>query len=271
MSHVAGEPREAFVTHADASYLRLSEILVRGLAHFSTRPVVVYGVGTDVDYDAPNLIRRRLDDRPGEIYCAKFRILAECGLERGVYLDADHVPNRGIDSLFEACGQAADYPLVPRHPQDLGKDQRQLMDKFGVARQTMPFVHTCCMAFSSGCAPFFAECYRASQEVVRRPRGVELLSDEPLLNVMLWRRGATRQLDCCNILWEFAGGYLDGSYASDPNFVWHYGGHPYRFHTFHYCKDPAAAARLLDALARHGGAGGNGGRGGDSGEGGEGG
>jgi hypothetical protein len=257
-----GEPREAFVTHADASYLRLSEILVRGLAHFSTRPVVVYGVGTDVDYDAPNLIRRRLDDRPGEIYCSKFRILAECGLERGVYLDADHVPNRGIDSLFEACRQAADYPLVPRHPQDLGRDQRQLMDQLGVTRQTMPFVHTCCMAFSRGCAPFFAECYRAGQEAVRRSRGGELLSDEPLLNVMLWRRGATRQLDCCNILWEFAGEYLDGSYASDPNFAWHYGGHPYCFHTFHYCKDPVVAARLLDDLVRRAGQGGDGGQGG---------
>jgi len=34
---------EAFVTHTDRRFLRLSEILVRGLAHFSSRPVVVFG------------------------------------------------------------------------------------------------------------------------------------------------------------------------------------------------------------------------------------
>jgi hypothetical protein len=240
--------REAFITHAGASYLRLSEVLVRGLAHFSSRPVVVYGVGTEVDYAAPNLIKRTLDERPGEIYSVKFRILAECGVERGVYLDADQVPNRGIDELFAAAGRAEDHPLAPRHPQELGHLQCELMAELGVARQTMPFVHSCCLAFSGRCADFFTECHRVSEEASRRhPAGAPVL-DEPLLNVMLWRRGATRQLDCCNIAFRFAGLYLDGSYAADPDFLRHYAGHPFRFHTFHYCKDPAAAARLLAAL-----------------------
>jgi hypothetical protein len=247
-------PREAFVTYADASYLRLSEVLVRGLAHFSTRPVVVYGVGTEIDYDSPNLVKRSLGECAGEILVAKQRILAECGLERGVYLDADQVPNHGIDRLFAACRRAGDYPLAPRHPQELGHLRRALMAELGVARQTMPYVHACCMAFSRGCGPFFAECYRVSQELARRSAGGGPLRDEAILNVMLWRRGATRQLPSCNIARRFASLYLDGSYASDPDFLRHYGGHPFQFLSFHYGKDPAAAAGLLEALVvRNGG------------------
>ncbi len=254
--------REAFVTYANASYLRLSEVLVRGLAHFSTRPVVVYGVGTEIDYDAPNLIKREIGDRSGEILIAKQRILAECGLERGVYLDADQVPNRGIDRLFAACGRARDYPLAPRHPQELGPLRRELMAELGVARQTMPYVHACCMAFSGGCAAFFAECYQVSQELARRSGGGGPQRDEAIFNVMLWRRGATRQLPSCNIARRFAPLYLDGSYAADADFAEHYGGHAYRFLSFHYGKDPAAAARLLEALVALHGDGGGGGAGG---------
>jgi hypothetical protein len=247
-------PREAFVTYANASYLRLSEVLVRGLARFSTRPVVVYGVGTEIDFDSPNLIKRSISDREGEIMVAKLRILAECGLERGVYLDADQVPNRGIDRLFAACRRARDYPLVPRHPQELVHMRRALMAELGVARQTMPYVHACCIAFSRGCAPFFAECYEVGRALARRSAGDRPLGDEAILNVMLWRRGATRQLPSCNIARRFAPLYLDGSYASDPDFLQHYGGHPFQFLSFHYGKDPTAAARLLEALVvRHGG------------------
>src|SRR5947199_9916877 len=80
---------EAFVTHTDRRFLRLSEVLVRGLAHFSSRPVVVFGVDVDVDYDAPNLIRRRIESDGEHIAYLKLRAILDSEVEHGVYLNPD--------------------------------------------------------------------------------------------------------------------------------------------------------------------------------------
>lgn len=242
-------PEEAFVTFADARFLPLCEVLVRGLARFSSRPVMVFGIDTDVGFDAPNLIKRRIDSGGRFVYYLKLRVLLECGLGRGVFLDADNVPNRGIDRLFDACGEAGEHPLLPRHPSDLGAHlHRELMAELGVERKSMPYVHSCCLAFSRRNRPFLEECYRIAQDLERRGT-VPLAYDESIVNVLLWRAGATRQLESCNIHHGFCEGYLDGSFRDDPEFQRRYGSHPYRFDSFHYCKDPARAEWMLESLS----------------------
>lgn len=250
-------PVEAFVTHADARYLPITEVLVRGLERFSSRPVLVFGVNAEVEYDAPNLIKRTIRCSPAELYSAKFRAILESGVERGVYLDADNVPNRGIDDLFAACGEVGDYPLVPRHPQELGPSVEELRAELGVARQTMPFVQSCCLVFSRRCLPFFADCEKVVRDLVGRDLvgrdlagrspGAPVL-DEPIVNVLLWQRNADRQLPSCNIPKRYYPRYLDGTLESDADFLSSYGGRPYRFHTFHFCKDPVRSRRMLDEL-----------------------
>lgn len=243
--------QEAFISHADAKYMRLSEVLVRGLAHFSTRPVVVYGINTDVDYDAPNVIKRRIDCQDSQLYTIKFRILLDSGIEHGVYLDADNVPNRDVDRLFAACGQVGTYPLVPRHPSELGHLEGELMAELGVRKQSMPFVHSCCIAFSHACKPFLQECDRVSQDLVRRVPD-KIGGDEPVMNVLLWKINATRYLDSCNIHWRFFDSYIDNSSSRNAEFLHCYGGYPFCFYTFHYCKDPEQARHMLQGLmARH--------------------
>jgi len=243
-------PEECFVTHADARYLPLTEILVRGLARFSSRPVMVFGVNAEVGYDAPNLIKRTIRCSPAELYSAKFRAILESGVERGVYLDADNVPNRGVDDLFAVCGEVGDYPLVPRHPQELGYLVKELRTDLGVERQTMPFVQSCCLVFSRRCLPFLADCERISRDLAGQSgqySGAPVL-DEPIVNVLLWQRNADRQLPSCNIPKRYYPLYLDGTYGSDAEFLSCYGGHPFRFHTFHFCKDPEGSRHMLDEL-----------------------
>lgn len=240
-------PAECFITHGDERYLPCTEILVRGLERFSSRPVMVFGVNAEVGYEAPNLIKRTIRCSPAELYSAKFRVILESGVERGVYLDADNVPNRGVDDLFAACAEAGDHPLVPRHPQELGPLVEELRKDLGVARQTMPYVQSCCLVFSRRCLPFFADCERIARDLAGRSPGAPVL-DEPIVNVLLWQRNAGRQLPSCNIPKRYYQRYLDGTLESDAEFLSCYGGRPYRFHTFHFCKDPVKSQRMLDEL-----------------------
>ncbi|HWM93315.1 MAG TPA: hypothetical protein VN493_21310 [Thermoanaerobaculia bacterium] len=239
--------KECFVTHGDARYLPLTEVLVRGLAHFSSRPVMVFGVNAEVGYDAPNLIKRTIHLSATELYSAKFRVILESGIESGVYLDADNVPNRGVDDLFAACSEVADYPLLPRHPQELGHLVEELKTELGVERQTMPYAQSCCFVFSRRCQAFLEDCQRISGDLASRSPGAPVL-DEPVANVLLWRRNAVRQLPSCNIPKRYYPLYQDGTYESDADFQSCYGGHPFRFHTFHFCKDPERSRHMLAEL-----------------------
>ena len=243
--------QEAFVTHTDARFLPLSEILVRGLARFSRRPVVVFGVDVDIPYDAPNLIKRRIESQGEHIAYLKFRAILDSGVERGIYLDADNVPNRGVDALFSApeeLGGVGGYPLLPRHPRDLGDEVNGgFMARLGVRAKSMPYVHSCALAFAPSCRPFLEECREVGRDCDRRGEHPPVV-DETIVNVLLWQHGATRHLPSCNIPHRFFERYLDGTYVGDPEFESRYRGHPYHFHTFHYCKDPARARAMLDRL-----------------------
>lgn len=240
-------PEELFLTYADAAYLPLTEVLVRGLAHFSRRRVMVFGVNADVPYDSRNLIKRRIDCSRHEIYTLMFRILLESEIERGVYLDADNVPNRGIDELFAAARQVEEHPLVPRHPTDLVPHYRGLMERLGVRTPTLPYVQTCSMAFATSSAPFFRDCLDTAEELAGTWPAQQGL-DEPIVNIMLWKKGARRHLDCCNIYHRLYETYLDGTYATTELFRRELKGLPHKFLTFHYCKDLKRARRLLAGL-----------------------
>jgi hypothetical protein len=239
---------EAWVTHTDRRFLRLSEVLVRGLARVSSRPIVVFTVDTDLDYDSPNLIARRIESGGEPIPYLKLRAILESEVEHGVYLDADNVPNRGVDALFAAPPEVGAYPLLPRHPRDLGDEVNGgLMAKLGVTAKSMPYVHSCTVAFSPACREFLLECQAISRDCEGRGEPPPVV-DETVFNVLLWKHGATRALPACNIPYRFFDGYLDGTYPEDPEFAQRFAGHPYFFHTFHYCKDPARAAAMLDRL-----------------------
>jgi hypothetical protein len=210
--------------------------------------VVVFGVDVDIDYDAPNLRKRRIESGGEHIAYLKLRAILDSGVEHGVYLDADNVPNRGVDALFAAPPEVGAYPLLPRHPRDLGDDVNgAFMERLGVTAKSMPYVHSCALAFSPACRAFLEECQRVSRDCDRTAEHPPVV-DETILNVLLWKHGATRYLPSCNIPHRFFERYLDGTYEGDPEFAARYRGHPYAFHTFHYCKDPERARSMLDRL-----------------------
>jgi len=175
----------------------------------------------------------------------------DSGVEQGVYLDADHVPTPEVDRLFEAATAAelaGGLPLLPRHPRDLGDEVNgALMAELGVARKSMPYAHSCTMGFGPACRPFLAQCDAVARDCERR--GVHPpVVDETIVNVLLWKWQATRQIPSVNLPHRLFESWRDGTLAGHPGFRERYAGHPWEALAFHYGKDPARARAMLAGL-----------------------
>jgi hypothetical protein len=250
-------PAAAWVTHADARFLPLARVLAEGLAVFSRRPLVLYAVdgGTETetwpDLAVPNLIVRRLAGAGRHIAYLKLAAILDAldsGVERGIYLDADHVPTPAVDRLLEMCCEVGETPLLPRHPRDLGDEVNgALMAELGVAAKSMPYAHSCTLGFAPSCRPFLAECAAVARGCERRGTHPPVV-DETIVNVLLWKWGARRQLPSVNLPHRLFESWLAGRLTEDPDWRERYAGHPWEALTFHYAKDPARARAMLAAM-----------------------
>jgi hypothetical protein len=251
-------PAACWITHADARFLPLARVLARGLAAFSRRPLVLYAVDADPGEvgpeAAPGLVVRPMAGGGRHIAYLKLAALLDAldaGVEAGVYLDADHVPTPEVDRLFAAATAtelAGGLPLLPRHPRDLGDEVNgALMAELGVARKSMPYAHSCAMGFGPACRAFLVECDAVARDCERRGAHPPVV-DETIVNVLLWKHGAARQLASANLPHRLFESWLSGSLEGDPEFLSRYAGHPWQAATFHYCKDPARARWMLETM-----------------------
>jgi hypothetical protein len=247
-----------WITHADARFLPLARVLAEGLAAFSRRPLVLYAVDCEpgeTGFGAPGLVVRRMAGGGRHIAYLKLAALLDAldsGVEQGVYLDADHVPTPEVDRLFTmaTAESTGDLPLLPRHPRDLGDEVNgALMAELGVAQKSMPYAHSCAMGFGPACRAFLAECDGVARGCERRGAHPPVV-DETIVNVLLWKRGATRQLPSANLSHRLFESWLLGRLAGDPEWISRYAGHPWLAATFHYCKDPARARWMLGEMVR---------------------
>jgi hypothetical protein len=247
-------PEACWVTHADVRFLPLARVLAEGLAAFSHHPLVLYAIDSDPaepDLGSPRLVVRRVEGAGRHIAYLKLAVLLDAldsGVARGVYLDADHVPTPAVDRLFEMARDPGELPLLPRHPRDLGDEVNgALMAELGVKTKSMPYAHSCAMGFAPPCRPFLAECDAVARERERRGSHPPVV-DETIVNVLLWKHGATRQLPSANLPHRLLESWLAGRLEEDPEFQVRYAGHPWEAATFHYCKDPARARAMLRAI-----------------------
>ncbi len=233
---------EAFVTFATANYFGILEVLIDSIHEFSNRPVIVYGVNATVPFSKerfPRMIKRRIDLKPGEsVYDSKARVIMNCGIKFGVYLDADIVVNKNIDVLFDYTRMVEKFPLCSIHPQD-PNDQQVAMDKMGVTEKSMPYIHTAYLVFSDKCMDIIREWYDVSLKYSRLVRH----TDETMLNVVLWKHGNTQYLPVHEPFYEAINYYEQGKALPYFPIDW-------KVHCdmFHGCKDPKFAADILRRL-----------------------
>jgi hypothetical protein len=244
-------PATAWVTHADARFLPLARVLIEGLAAFSRHPVVLYAVDALPDFAPPNLIVRPLAGAGRHIAYLKLTAVLDAldaGVERGIYLDADQVPTPAVDRLFDLASAVGETPLLPRHPRDLGDEVNgPLMAELGVAAKSMPYAHSCTLGFAPSCRPFLAACDAVARDRERRGSHPPVV-DETIVNVLLWKWGARRQLPTVNLPHRLFESWIAGRLADDPELLARCAGHPWEALTFHYAKDPERARAMLAAM-----------------------
>ncbi|CAF1215955.1 unnamed protein product [Rotaria sordida] len=116
-------PREAFVTFCNnqPKYLSLLIVILDAVHHFSTRPIIAYGIDVDLNIDNkkyPRLIKRRLSQKDcgPSIYFCKIYAIVHSQIDYGIYIEADTLVNWNVDILFDVLHRwPYPLPLSPRH------------------------------------------------------------------------------------------------------------------------------------------------------------
>jgi FkbM family methyltransferase len=166
----------AFVTCGNIGYMPLIEKLVKSLLEFSSQKIIVYGIGCDVPFDYPNVIRRRMEipyhSEHDKWYWKQYACLESLNedFENYIWIDGDVVANYNIDNLSNYFPMIDNYPIPDIHLQTEfigyykdtnGNNGRQvfneiLSNKHGIER-LLPFAHICMYVYNKNCKWWFDE------------------------------------------------------------------------------------------------------------------
>ena len=228
---------EGFVTFATSNYFPLLEVTLASVHEFSTRPIVAYGVNADIPFSCerfPRLIKRRIDIDLSRmnIFVLKPWIMLDSKINYGIYIEADDIVNAQVDELFDFAHMVKDYPLCPYHPQQ-PDNQQSIMRLLGVSYKSMPYVHAH-VIFSQSCRSFIQEWYQACLEHINKA----CCYDETILNVLLWKYGATRYVPLYDAYYMRVNEFFEGKHLENP----------YEFCMIHGCKNPLEAHQIFYQL-----------------------
>lgn len=183
-------------TTSDARYGQLTRVLVDSLLAFSSHPIHVTVLGGDWQYDHPRVTSTQLRLRAHrfELICySKMAASVLSPFAQVAQLDSDMVASPDIDLLFEGHDAGTAFPMGALHPQD-PNNQAQLSRLLGVRVKSQPYVHATYLVGQEA-REFMMSCLDIADWLVARRRfgfGYRPENfDETVLNVNLWRCGAT--------------------------------------------------------------------------------
>lgn len=130
------------------------------------------------------------------------------GVEEGIFLDADGIVKENIDTAFDHLTDATYYPLVGEGMFEFmmlnGKGdpfvgdtlEKPLMDLLGVTKRTMYYVATNFILFTDNMKRFIEEWANLADHptILADNLTYAPYHDETLVNVLLWKHGATKRL-----------------------------------------------------------------------------
>ncbi|CAF0787096.1 unnamed protein product [Adineta ricciae] len=189
---------EAFVTFCDSNpdYLALLETVLDSVHHFSTRPIIVYGIDVDLKLNFqkyPRSIQRRLkqSDCGQSIYFCKLAAIVHSNVRYGIYIETDTLVNWNVDVLFDVLHQwSYALPIAPRHPND-PRNYKRFLKQFDLdfSNRTTPYIHAH-LLWTFRSYGFLREALAYMQ------KGYFLGAnyDETGINVLLWKAKANHTL-----------------------------------------------------------------------------
>ena len=173
----------AWVTCGNLGYMPIIEGLVKSLAEFSDRKILVYGIGCDAPFDYPNVIYRKLEIPHHSIHDKWYWKQYACieslkeGFSNLVWLDGDIVVNHNIDTISKHFNRITEYPIPDKHVQDefvgyysdeLGNRRDQLFNeelckKYNV-KKLVEKAHICMYIYNDKCKWWFEEILKIYKE-----------------------------------------------------------------------------------------------------------
>jgi FkbM family methyltransferase len=189
------------------------------------------------------------------------------GVEEAIFLDADGIAKENIDTGFDYLTQCETYPLVGKglfeymmlngigDPAVGPTLEQPLMDLLGVTHRTMYYVSTNFILFTSKMKPFIQEWATLADHpaILKNNLKYAPYHDETLMNVLLWKYNASKQLprvhynltDFQSALEFYTTNKRDGYTSSD----WHYipaDINDIKF--FHGCKSPTEIDKTIEFI-----------------------
>ena len=235
--------QEGWVAYVTPNYFSLLEVMIASVHAFSTRPIVVVGLNADIPFSTetyPRLIKKRIDvdleHRSPYVY--KPQAILASGLDCGIYVDADVILNHNCDELFKSVALVEECPLNPLHEAE-AYVSLEAMEFLGVSERSMHYVHADVVVFSKQCEPFLKE-WR--DICLNYPWLGVPCYDETILNVLLWKKGATKHLPTIDPYNAYFCDYLTLDFEEIAQF-------PYaHWFLFHGNKDPERGWKMLKSL-----------------------
>jgi len=285
-------PKRAFVTFTNEKYLPLIRKLVESVLEFSKYPIIVYTYNFSYDFNNDRVYTKRLNDDllgipqyivnntdgPDNIgivtrnnfnsyytLSRKPTIIVDAinnGLEEAIFLDGDGIVNELVDVSFDYLSICENYPLVGKGLFEYmildGNTglELPLMRLLNVNQRTMHYVQTNFIIFNKQCKIFFEECISVSNhsEVLKDFYKYAPWQDETIINVLLWKYNANKQLPIVHFnlsnyeeLLNFYENKKSNYYVKDC--PWHYipeNKNDIKF--FHGCKSPSELTKCIDYL-----------------------
>lgn len=240
--------REAWVTYAEAGFFPLLRVLLRSLAAFSSRPVLVYSIRATFDASGFGNVAdvRRLEGHD-HIWTHKLIVLADAAprADLSIFLDADTVVNYTVDELWSwhaRYSQRSDLPLLPAHT--VQTDNAVAVKFAALCGETInrPFGCTTPVWFTPACLQALREAVTVKQQAEKLWTEV---GDGEAVNAVLSRRGYTVNAPLCTPNYHSVDRYLH----QQPSDAMGEAAEGY-YHLFHGCKDPDEAGQILDTLLR---------------------
>jgi len=243
---------EAFISFCTcgSKYEPLAFILLQSLHEFSTRPLVMYWVDCEPQFNVtqfPRLINRHITSCPIHNAFAKIKAILLGEIKYAVYIDVDNVVNTRIDDLFDMCRRFAHkYPLLPRHALD-AYDQAPSMARLGVTTKSIPYGHASTFLYSYESMPFFMDTY---EQVLLGTFKGQQFTDETAINVMLWKFNVTEQMCIYDMFYYDSLGIYNSQSPTMPYGNYHALGDlgtdtPLAALTMHGEKNPDDARRIF--------------------------
>jgi len=248
---------KGFVTFVNANekYLKLNDILIESILHFTDLEVEVNAINFDFCHNSDRVISKRINlnqENFATICYAKISSSLTSNFDIGLQLDADMIVTPDIVKVFDMIEENHSFIKGSRHPWNgpFSRSHFETLQRVGGNKITQPYIHATYL-FTKNSKNFLQEALD-NAFAMHKDNFHPVNFDETILNCLLWKyEKEDCFVDCYDPYFEVFKSKIGMKteqrfdhrlpYTDIENF-------PVNFYLSHGCKDPIEARSILNTL-----------------------